>query len=139
MELKEAISSGFQNYTNFQGRASRSAFWWWQLFFVGVYLLVHVVGTAILVFGVYMEMLFVALAGYIVPVGLYVLAMILPTLAVTIRRLHDLDRSGWWYFIGLVPVVGIIVLLVFFCTEGTRGDNRFGADPLGGVNTEIFT
>jgi uncharacterized membrane protein YhaH (DUF805 family) len=59
------------------------------------------------------------------------LALFLPGLAVTVRRLHDTDRSGWWILIGLVPLVGWIVLLVFYCTEGTRGDNRFGADPKG--------
>ncbi len=54
---------------------------------------------------------------------------LLPSLAVAVRRLHDTDRSGWWLLIGLIPLVGGIVLLVFFVLEGTRGPNRHGADP----------
>lgn len=58
------------------------------------------------------------------------LALVLPSLAVALRRLHDLDRSGWWILISFVPIVGAIVLLVWFCTKGTAGSNKFGADPL---------
>jgi uncharacterized membrane protein YhaH (DUF805 family) len=50
-------------------------------------------------------------------------------MALSVRRLHDVDRTGWWYLLGLVPFLGGIVLLVWFCTDGTRGSNRFGADP----------
>jgi uncharacterized membrane protein YhaH (DUF805 family) len=57
------------------------------------------------------------------------LAVLLPGIAVSIRRLHDTDRSGWWLLIVLVPLVGAILLIVWYCTEGTRGPNRFGADP----------
>jgi uncharacterized membrane protein YhaH (DUF805 family) len=61
--------------------------------------------------------------------GLYGLAVLIPSIAVTVRRLHDTDRSGWWFLIQLIPIVGGIILLVFVCLEGTRGPNRFGADP----------
>ncbi len=54
------------------------------------------------------------------------LALLLPGLAVAVRRLHDVDRSGWWYLLVLVPVVGIVVLVVWFCRKGTAGPNRFG-------------
>jgi uncharacterized membrane protein YhaH (DUF805 family) len=57
------------------------------------------------------------------------LGLLLPSLAAGVRRLHDTDRSGWWLLIALVPLVGAIVLLVFWVLEGTRGDNRFGPDP----------
>ena len=60
---------------------------------------------------------------------LYYIAVIIPYLAVIFRRLHDTDRSGWWFLIAFIPIVGIIVLLVFLILDGTRGDNRFGADP----------
>jgi len=63
------------------------------------------------------------------PGSIYALAVLIPSIAVTVRRLHDTDRSGWWFFIQLIPVVGGIVLLVFACLEGARGPNRFGADP----------
>ena len=61
------------------------------------------------------------------------LAMLLPTLAVGVRRLHDTDRSGWWLLIAFIPLVGIIVLIIFFVHKGTTGPNRFGPDPLGGA------
>jgi len=60
---------------------------------------------------------------------LYGLAVALPTLTVWVRRLHDIDRSGWWIFILFVPLAGAIVLLIFACKDGTPGSNRFGANP----------
>lgn len=57
------------------------------------------------------------------------LALLIPSIAVAIRRLHDTDRSGWWLLLVLIPIIGWIVLLVFYCTDGTRGTNRFGPDP----------
>ncbi len=57
------------------------------------------------------------------------LGLFLPGLAVTVRRLHDTDRRGWWILLGLIPIIGIIVLIVFYCTAGTPGPNRFGPDP----------
>ena len=64
---------------------------------------------------------------------LWALGNFLPSLAVGVRRLHDTDRSGWWLLIAFIPLIGAIVLLVFFCTRGTPGPNRFGNDPLGGA------
>ena len=65
--------------------------------------------------------------GYIYAV--YMLAVILPCLAVLVRRLHDIDKSGLWFFISFVPIIGGIWLLILVCKEGTSGPNRFGADP----------
>ena len=61
-------------------------------------------------------------------------AVILPALSVTVRRLHDLDRTGWWCLIPFIPIIGSIVILVFACMRGTDGTNRFGPDPLGTGN-----
>ena len=61
--------------------------------------------------------------------GLYSLAVLIPTLAVTVRRLHDIDRTGWWIFINLIPLIGTIVLLVFALTPGTPGTNQYGPNP----------
>ena len=55
--------------------------------------------------------------------------MLLPSIAVAVRRLHDTDRSGWWILLGFIPIIGGIVLLVFYVLEGTQGPNRFGPDP----------
>lgn len=71
--------------------------------------------------------------------GLWWLVMFIPNLAVAIRRLHDTDKSGWMYLLVLIPLVGGIILLVFYCTEGTRGPNRFGPDPKGPDIDRTFT
>jgi uncharacterized membrane protein YhaH (DUF805 family) len=121
----QAISSGFSNYINFSDRACRSEFWFWRLFYflaaMGLIIIERVVRTH-------------------VPVGLLLeLGMFLPSLAMSIRRLHDLDRSGWWYFLVLIPIVGWIILLIWDCTKGTDGPNRFGPDPLGpAISPAIF-
>jgi uncharacterized membrane protein YhaH (DUF805 family) len=65
--------------------------------------------------------------------SLFGLATILPGIAVAARRLHDVDRSGWWLLLNFIPLIGWIVLLVWFCTRGTEGPNRFGPDPMGSV------
>lgn len=108
-------------YAQFNGRASRSEFWWFQLFIV-------IVSIPLYILSFY--------AGYtgsqglaLVSTGLSVmlwLAIIVPLIAVTVRRLHDTDRSGWWYLLLLVPFAGLIVL-VFMLLPSTPGDNRFGA------------
>jgi len=121
MGFVEAIQSGLNNYVNFSGRASRSEMWFWILF----QLLATIV--AAMVSGILAAI--IGNAGWVI-YTIVILGLILPTLAVEIRRLHDLDRSGWWFFITLVPFVGAIILLIFFCTEGTRGPNRFGSNPL---------
>ena len=63
--------------------------------------------------------------------GVLVLAIVIPSIAVTFRRLHDTDRSAWWILIGLIPFLGALVLLVFTLLDGTPGDNRYGPDPKG--------
>lgn len=61
--------------------------------------------------------------------GIYIIAVLIPGLAVSVRRLHDIGKSGWYYLIGLIPIVGPIILLVWFCTEGERNSNGWGEDP----------
>lgn len=60
---------------------------------------------------------------------LFLLVQLIPTLAVSVRRLHDTNRSGWWYLLVLIPIIGGLILLIFFCTDGTPGDNRYGPSP----------
>ena len=133
MNFGSAIKSGFNGYFNFSGRSSRSEFWWWLLF----YNILAAGNFPALIFlldqlPAYMNnFLFedenvIVVLFFIIPVGL-----LLPSLAVQVRRLHDLDRSGWWILISLIPLVGAIILLVWACTKGTEGENRFGSDPLG--------
>jgi uncharacterized membrane protein YhaH (DUF805 family) len=118
MGFGQAISSGFSNYVNFAGRACRSEYWYWILFYFIGYVVTGLIDLAI---------------GYQVTTGLFGLAILLPSLAVTVRRLHDLDRTGWWIFLSLIPIIGWIILLIWYCTKGTEGPNRFGPDPLGGI------
>jgi uncharacterized membrane protein YhaH (DUF805 family) len=117
MNFSEAIASGFRNYVNFSGRAARSEFWYWTLFAVLVSIVTSIID------GVIGVRLLNPIAS---------LALFLPGLAVSIRRLHDLDRSGWWFLI-VFTIIGGIVLLVWDCMRGTVGKNRFGEDPLAHV------
>jgi uncharacterized membrane protein YhaH (DUF805 family) len=119
MNFTEAITSGFQNYANFVGRAQRSAFWYWVLFVWVVGIVLTLVDSAMFD------------SGTPVLSGLFSLATIIPNLAVGARRLHDTDRSGWWQLIALIPLIGIIVLIVWWCGRGQPGPNRFGPNPLG--------
>jgi uncharacterized membrane protein YhaH (DUF805 family) len=120
MQFQDAIRSGFRNYVTFSGRASRSEFWYWTLFALLVAIASSIVDHTIFPF---------ASTGPIE--GLTSLVLFLPGLAVSIRRLHDIDRTGWWWLIAFT-VIGIILLLVWACTRGTAGANRYGADPLAG-------
>lgn len=127
-----AVASGFAKYAVFDGRASRSEYWWLHLFYA---LLGIVLGTALATaIGLLPIMQGEALPSLVpsagLAVGLYHLVFILPLLAVTVRRLHDLDHSGWNILWSFVPVIGPILLLVWFCTRGTPASNRFGLDPL---------
>ena len=126
MSFPAAIRSVLTQYVGFTGRARRSEYWWFALFTV----LVGLVGTGPdRVLGTTLGATSAG-PGSIGVIGIIVnLALLLPTLAVAVRRLHDTDRSGWWLLIGLVPIVGAIVLLVFFVMDSTPGTNRFGANP----------
>ena len=109
-----------KNYAVFSGRARRKEYWMFMLFqmlfaFAAI-LADHLLGTAMNGGGG---------AIYL----LYTLALFIPGLAVAVRRLHDVDKSGWFLLIVLVPLVGMVWLLVLDCTEGKPGDNEYGSDP----------
>ena len=125
MGFTAAIRSGFDHYVKFDGRASRSAYWWWALFVFIVGIVANVLDG---VFGFQQFREFngqMYAAGGVIS-GIATLALLLPNLSVTIRRLHDTDRSGWWWFIVIIPVVGWIIYLYFMIARGTPGPNRFG-------------
>ncbi len=122
MSFGQAISSGFKNYAVFSGRATRSAFWWFYLFTVIVLIAISVIESAMGSSGI--------VGGLGIISIIWSLAVFLPTLGLMIRRLHDADHSGWWWFIGLVPLVGMIVLIVFWATPGTQGENKFGSPEI---------
>lgn len=114
MNFQDAIKSGFSNYANFSGRAVRSEFWYWVLF-------CFVLG--ILTAGV--DMTLFPHSG-ISPVNtLASLGTLLPSLALGARRLHDIDRTGWWQVIG-ITIIGLLVLIYWYCQPGQPDANRFG-------------
>jgi len=118
MDFSQAVRNGFRNYASATGRASRSEFWYWMIFSTLCGAAGNVIDLAILRD---------VDSGLVAP--LISLALLLPDVAVSIRRLHDLDRSGWWLLICLTGI-GFIVLLVWDCMRGTLGPNRFGPAPL---------
>ncbi len=134
MGFMQAVRSGFSNYVTFSGRARRSEYWFWVLFAIIVASIALVLDmrffpdSVTATAGVEDGMASAQATGGPIT-ALVGLALFLPGLAMTIRRLHDTDRSGWWILLGLIPIIGIIVLIVWYCTDGTRGSNRFGPDP----------
>jgi uncharacterized membrane protein YhaH (DUF805 family) len=110
-----------KKYTVFTGRARRKEYWFFVLFNVLILVLLVVVDGLL---GTLNEEAGVGLFS-----GLYSLAVLIPGIAVLVRRLHDIDRTGWWALIGLVPFVGGIVLLVLAALDSTPGENRFGPNP----------
>jgi uncharacterized membrane protein YhaH (DUF805 family) len=130
MGFGEAVASCFRNYANFRGRARRSEFWFFRLFlflvFIGLFVVIGVIGAAA---GRPHEPNPIAtFLGFAIII--FWLAIFIPDLAVTVRRLHDTDRSGWWYLLIMAPF-GSIVLLVWCCMKGTDGHNNYGPDPFG--------
>lgn len=113
--------AALKKYADFSGRAQRSEYWFFVLFYILIDILLIIVDR--------MTGSFSAGAGMGLLSGLFSLAMIIPSLAVSVRRLHDTDRSGWWLLIALVPLIGAIVLLVFYVQDSQPDENRFGANP----------
>jgi uncharacterized membrane protein YhaH (DUF805 family) len=110
-------------YATFDGRARRSEYWYFVLFYI-----------VILVALTFLDGLVGTLneeAGIGVLSGLFALGTMVPGLAVTVRRLHDTDRSGWWVLIGIIPIIGDIVLIVFAAQDSQPGSNQYGPNPQG--------
>ena len=125
MGFGDAVRSAFNKYATFEGRAARSEYWWFGLFIVIVSVVLSYIDMGILHTTYAMG---TSQAGILS--GIFSLAMLLPALGVAVRRLHDVDRSGWWLLIGLTGIGGL-VLLYWYVTRGTVGPNSYGPDPLG--------
>ena len=116
MSFGEAIKFGFSNYANFQGRSPRSGFWFWYLFTV-------IISAALsILFSWNMDV-------YNTVNGLVSLALLLPSLGYAVRRLHDINKSGWFILFFLIPLVGWIFLLVWYLKDSDSTENRFGPNP----------
>ena len=120
----------FEHYADFRGRARRSEYWTFTLVNVVLALAMNVVSFfAGSLAGAGSEVAVFALVGLSLAYLLYTLGVLIPGLAVGVRRLHDTGRSGWYLLIVLIPVVGAIALVVWLATEGQPGGNRYGPDP----------
>ena len=118
----------FDNYANFEGRARRSEYW----NFVLTNILIFIIPFVIVIIGIdsggegalyYIGLILLVLAA---------LVIFLPSIAVSVRRLHDTGKSGWWYLLGVIPIVsyiGGLVLFVFYCTDSQVGNNKWGPNP----------
>jgi uncharacterized membrane protein YhaH (DUF805 family) len=111
----------FENYASFSGRAGRSEYWYFVLMNSIIAIIAMVLDSVTgLAFGN---------MGYGPLYSLYALATFIPGTTVLVRRLHDVGKSGWFFFIVLIPIIGAIWLVVLFCTEGEKGSNQYGPDP----------
>ena len=103
------IKSVFQKYATFEGRASRPEFWWFYLLNMVVGALCNALGKV----GIWIQIV-------------WIVAILVPSLAVGVRRLHDIGKSGWNWFIGLIPIVGAIILIIWWAKPGDEGENQYG-------------
>ena len=122
--MTTAVKTVLGKYAVFSGRASRSEYWWWLLAMIILFTVLGLIDGALVAPMLGFEA-FQPDAGQ--PVSFLVsLGLLLPNLAVSVRRLHDTDRSGWWLLLGLIPVIGTIVLLIFYVQPGTDSSNQYG-------------
>ena len=117
MTFNDSVSTCLKKYFVFQGRASRSEYWWFQLIVSPSYAISTILENEITYF-------FLGIT----------LFTLIPAISVGVRRLHDTNRSGFFLLLGFIPFIGGLVLLLFLIPEGTKGKNRFGPDPLKRVN-----
>lgn len=124
MNLQEAVRSVLSQYAEFSGRARRSEYWWWTLATI-ILSIVAVVLDLIIGTGDFVETGVLEWVSYA--------ATFVPTLAVGTRRLHDIGKSGWGQLLFFIPIVGWIILIVWFATDSHPGDNQYGPNPKGGT------
>jgi uncharacterized membrane protein YhaH (DUF805 family) len=115
-----------KNYAVFSGRARRMEYWMFVLFNIIILIVLALID--------YLTGTFSPRAGVGLLGGLYSLAVLIPSLAVTVRRLHDIGRTGWWILIGLIPVIGNIVLLIFMVLDSEPGANEYGPNQKEGYS-----
>ncbi|NHA68181.1 DUF805 domain-containing protein [Phycicoccus flavus] len=119
MSFVDAVKTCFAKYVGFSGRARRSEYWWWVLF-------TSIVGIVALIIDVSIGTRTDSGVGIVQ--SILGLALLLPNLAVSIRRLHDTSRSGWWILLGFIPLIGAVILIVFY-VQDSHGDNQYGPNP----------
>ncbi len=118
MGFQDAVRTCFEKYATFNGRAARPEFWWFALFLV----------LANIVLGLADGAVFPGDTRLLGP--LFTLATIVPTIAVSVRRLHDIGKTGWWVLLHLIPVIGFLVMLYFYVQRSEDGPNEYGPPPV---------
>ena len=117
LTFKEAVTRALTvNYCNFNGRSSRSEYWWFCLFSIIVSVVISIVFS-------FSQNTMTIISG------LVNLALLLPGLGLAVRRLHDINKSGWFILLALIPLVGAIILIVWFCQDSNPQDNAYGPVP----------
>jgi uncharacterized membrane protein YhaH (DUF805 family) len=114
MDIQTAVKTCFNKYATFSGRASRSEYWWWTLFVIIANVILTAVDFAI------------GFGEWGLFSNIFSLATLIPSIAVGARRLHDVNKSGWWQLLAIVPLVGWIILLIWVIKKGSIDENRFG-------------
>lgn len=125
MDMNQLITgwlATFKKYTVFEGRSARQEFWTWTLINLAVMIVLNIVQVTV-------EGVTGLSTGPIWLANLFALATMLPSIGVGARRLHDAGKTGWLMLLGLIPCVGLIVLIVFWCQDSQPGDNQFGPNP----------
>ena len=117
MDIQQAVKTVLANYVNFDGRSGRGEFWWWVVAYIVGSIVVGIVGT---ILGISMLLS-----------NLYSLGLFLPSLAVSVRRFHDIGKTGWWVLISIIPIIGWIAAIYFWAQPSQAGANDYGAGPQG--------
>ncbi|HET7900596.1 MAG TPA: DUF805 domain-containing protein [Candidatus Nanopelagicales bacterium] len=127
MGFGQAVSTCFQKYVDFSGRARRSEFWWWVLFTILVSVVASLADALL-----HLQITANGTSATVGWIGLVAgLFLLLPGLAVTFRRLHDTGRSGWWWLLSLLCCIGAILLWIFCLSDSAPGTNQYGPNPQG--------
>ena len=132
----------YKRYADFSGRSQRKEYWMFQLLIVSAVLVGVIIfiglGASVEAAGGKLGLDAVGIIAAVVA-AIAVLGSIIPSIAVTVRRFHDQDRSGWFYLISFIPYIGRWIVFVFMCFDGTHGENQYGPDPKGtGIDTHVF-
>jgi len=114
-----------KKYAVFEGRAQRAEYWYFVLFTILISIVLAFIDIAT---GSFNEQAGIGMLG-----GIYALAVLIPSIAVGVRRLHDTNRTGWWILIGFIPIIGFIVLIVFFMIDSDPSANEYGDNPKGSI------